>query len=139
MKKKEVSIDDLVLEKREHELDIIITTIQQRISRQLKVNHELLYRLSKEDLILQLNCFFAGKKQTRKEVVFRVPKTWKDHFKLEHRDHWLFKRWIKKHPWELQYLEVDVSKYTLFPNVWIPNDHEYDEKIKYYEILPSRR
>ena len=66
------------------------------------------------------------------KIYFQTPKTWWDHFKMEHRKNWLIKR-LK--PIQFGKHKYNVDKMLIFPDFKIPRGQEFKN---YFKIIQAR-
>ena len=85
------------------------------------------------DIVVRFNKNYVCKNQ-EKEIYFEFPKTWIDHFKIQHKNNWLMKKWLKKHPFQLNKHKYDITKNTVFPDFIYPIGDRFKEYFIMYQI-----
>lgn len=87
------------------------------------------------DDLHQLSVYIWKKELGVKELFSNtyIPKTWKDHFKKKHRFKFWMRWWIKRKP--IQHLRI--RRITIFPDVKIPPEMQWKNKIFYFEVVPE--
>ena len=118
---------------RELQFELLTIACQKKISKRDFTEEIINFEIV--NAIDQLKVIFWKKNVAKTEIFSKthVPKSWKDHFKKKHRFKRWMRWWIKRKP--IQYFHI--KRITVFPDVRVPPDMKFKDRIVYMEVVPD--